>query len=639
MIFYTSWIICVALAGLVLVRYWSLYKIIATPGGPVRNDQVRARLLGMTRDIFLHRRLRRFRLSGLLHALIFFGFVILITAALQSLLVALLPLFEGSVTRVSLSWFGALQEYAGISVLAGVTLAAWQRYMMKPQRFRGSNARDALAIYCFVVAIALAMIAEFAGTRAVSGAAFSLAHPLSSLIASAAGHSLVANPAIPELIRWFHVFAILGFIAYIPGSKHRHIFLAGPNIYFRTLEPKGFLPEPNVRVRKEDGAGRLDLSWKDNLDVLSCTECGRCQAVCPAAASGSDLSPKLLITTLRDQVRGKSEIRFEAGIAESALWSCTTCRACMDECPIHIEHVPKIIDLRRMLVEETAIDPKLATAFTNLQKTGNSFGKPSKGRARWTKDLDVRIPDARSQAVEWLWFVGDVASFDPRAQETTRRLASLFYRSGLDFGILYDAESNTGNDVRRAGEEGTFRALAAANIEVLSQLQFKKIVTSDPHSLNALRNEYPSMGAAFEVHHHASVLAEALKSGRLGASQHAKGRKVTYHDPCYLGRYNEDYEAPRDLIKAAGYELIEMPRNRENSYCCGAGGGRFWMDDSDYRERPSENRIKEAMAVGNIERFVVSCPKDKVMYTAAVANLGLASTIKVVDVVDLMFEE
>lgn len=634
-----GWIATAALAAMMFARYFRLYKAIVVPGGPSRNDRRRERLLGMVQDIFLHQRLRRFTLSGLLHGLIFFGFLFLITAALQSIFGALFPVFDEAVSSVSLSWFGALQEFAAISVLAGVGLAAWHRYVMKPRRFRGSNGRDALLIYGFVLAIILSMMAELAALRVLHGLPFSISHPISSLLALLFPLSPPYDQIVLEAARWLHIFAILSFLVYIPGSKHRHILLAGPNIFYRSLKPKGWLPEPNQRILKDEAEDKIDLSWKDKLDVLACTECGRCQAVCPAAASGSDLSPKLLIMTLRDQSLGEGEVRYEAGVSESALWACTTCRACVDECPIHIEHVSKIVDLRRMLVENAAVEPKLAAAFTNLQKTGNSFGKPGKSRARWTKDLAFRIPDARDQPVDWLWFVGDVAAFDPRALETTRRLAELFHRAGLNYGILYDGESNSGNDVRRAGEEGSFRALASNNIAALSEAQFSRIVTSDPHSLNALRNEYPSLGGNFEVHHHASVLLAAVKDGRLASPKNADKTKVTYHDPCYLGRYNGDYDAPRALITAAGYDLLEMPRNRENSFCCGAGGGRFWMDDSDFSERPSENRIKEAIALGEIQRFVVSCPKDKVMYTAAVNNLGLADQIKVMDVVDLMFEE
>lgn len=636
---FVGWAVSSALAAIALIRFHRIYACLAVAGGPSRGDRAGERWRGMLKDIFLHKRLRRFTLSGVLHSLIFFGFLVLITAALQSMLAALFPASQGMVERISLGWFGALQELAGFAVLVGVILAVWHRYVVRPARFKGSSSRDALVIYLFITAIVAAMFVEFSATRALSDAGHSVLHPISSLLAAglfASGGDSTAT--VLDLARWIHVFAILGFVAYVPGSKHRHFLLAGPNIYFRSLKPKGYLPSPQLHVHKPSDKEPLALSWKDQLDVLSCTECGRCQSVCPAASSGAALSPKLVITTLRDQFQRGDGLRFEAGISPEALWSCTTCRACMEECPVHIEHLPKIIDLRRMLVEEAEVEPGLATAFTNLQKTGNSFGKPGKSRARWTKDLPQPVPDARKQPVDWLWFVGDVASFDPRAQETTRRLAELFQRAKMDFGILYDAERNSGNDVRRAGEEGTFRELASSNIDVLSQADFRRIVTTDPHSLNALRNEYPELGASYEVHHHASVLLNLVNEGRLGPVKKAGRLRVTYHDPCYLGRYNDDFDAPRELIMAAGYELIEMPRNRENSFCCGAGGGRIWMDDSALAERPSENRIKEAMALGDIERFVVSCPKDKVMYTAAVENLGLAGKLRVVDVVDLVYE-
>lgn len=423
----------------------------------------------------------------------------------------------------------------------------------------------------------------------------------------------------------------------MPGSKHRHFILAAPNIYFRSLKPKGYLPEPHEHIQKAEEDLPLDLSWKDQLDVLSCTECGRCQAVCPAASSGAPLSPKLVITTLRDQLQDGGPLRLEMGLSKEALWSCTSCRACMEECPLHIEHVPKIVDLRRMLVEEADVEPGLQNAFTQLQKTGNSFGKPAKARARWTKEVSQPIPDARKQEVEWLWFVGDVASFDPRAQETTRRLAEILQKAGVDFGILYEGERNSGNDVRRAGEEGAFRELAAFNMASLGQARFKKIFTTDPHSLNALRNEYAELGGNYEVYHHSALLLEILEKGSLTTTEVDEGMLVTYHDPCYLGRYNDEFDAPRALIAASGFNLVEMPRNRDKSFCCGAGGGRFWMDDSVFEERPSESRIKEAMAVAPIQKFIVSCPKDKVMYTAAVGSLGKSDDIQVVDIVDLIW--
>jgi Fe-S oxidoreductase len=280
----------------------------------------------------------------------------------------------------------------------------------------------------------------------------------------------------------------------------------------------------------------------------------------------------------------------------------------MDVCPVHIEHVPKIINLRRLAIEENRLPGGLQEALSNIGRSGNSLGRPARMRARWAMDLPFRVKDARDGPVDVLWFVGDYASYDPRTIEVTRQVAMLLSAAGVDFGILYDAEQNSGNDVRRAGEEGLFESLAQSNVSATEGCSFKRIMTTDPHSLNALRNEYQSLGASFEVVHHTRLFAEMLDEGLLEAAPGAGGA-VTYHDPCYLGRYNGEFDAPRRLIAAAGYSLVEMPRCRENSFCCGAGGGRIWVGDDGIAERPSENRIREALALGDVSVFVRGLPE------------------------------
>jgi len=462
------------------------------------------------------------------------------------------------------------------------------------------------------------------------------------------GLSADAAKSAHAFFYWTHILIILGFLVYIPGSKHRHMFLAAPNVFFRPLTPKGQLPPP-PKSSLPNGHATVqsyeDFTWKDLYDSLSCTECGRCQSVCPAHAGGAPLSPKTLIMDFRDGLMAQagvidapSHLPIAGGvIKEETLWACTTCRACMEVCPVHIEHVPKIVQLRRSLVEEGAVEPMLQEALTNFQSQGNSFGKPAKQRARWVKELGFRPKDARKEPVDILWFVGDFASFDPRAQQLTRMVAELLEKAGVDFGLLYDGERNSGNDVRRAGDEGLFELLAQHNIEALSACSFNRIMTTDPHSLNALKSEYPALGAEYEVLHYAQLLLDLIREGRLKPRASA-GLTVTYHDPCYLGRYNGGFDAPRQLLAALGHKLKEMPRNRENSFCCGAGGGRIWMDDALYGERPSENRIREAMALGDVSHFVVSCPKDVVMYTAAVQNLGLTESMTVRDLAELVTE-
>lgn len=307
----------------------------------------------------------------------------------------------------------------------------------------------------------------------------------------------------------------------------------------------------------------------------------------------------------------------------------------MEVCPLHIEHVPKIVDMRRQLVEQGSVPRTLQDALSAVQRTGNSMGKPPRQRPKWTKKLTFAVKDARKEPVDILWFVGDYASYDPRVEHITVKVAEILHAAGVDFGILFEAEQNSGNDVRRAGEEGLFEMLARSNIETIDACTYRRIMTTDPHSLNALRNEYAAFGKSYPVQHYTEVLDELAEADklRLKADQ---GGVVTYHDPCYLGRYNGGFDAPRRLIARAGYRLHEMGRCRENSFCCGAGGGRIWGDDAGVVERPSENRIKEALALGDVTRFVVACPKDTVMYTAAVQALGVQDHIKVCDIVDLI---
>ena len=593
------------------------------------------------REVGLHRRLLQMRLSGSFHLMIFSGFVVLLSAIVGDFGAGLFPGFSLRPIGGD-SWIALLQDVFAVVLILAIALAAWHRFVLRPVRFAGSNTVDATIIYVLVLLVVVSMLTEAAAAIA-GGAAPAGWRPVSRALAALladAGLTPEAAPRLRACAYWAHILAVLGFLAYIPGSKHRHMFTAIPNIFFRPLTPKGVLPA-SPPERGQVGISAVgQFSWKDVLDFASCTECGRCQAACPAYASGQPLNPKRLIMDLRDRVMADDAVLsgplLGGTISEQTLWACTTCRACMTVCPIHIEHVPKIVEMRRQLVEEARVSPGLQEAFANVQRTGNSMGKPGRQRARWTKDLGFKAKDARKEPVDVLWFVGDYASFDPRAQRITIAFAKLLHAAGVDFGILADAEQNSGNDIRRAGEEGLFQMLARHNIEALESCTFRRIVTTDPHSLNALRQEYPALGAAARpVLHHTDLLLELIEAGSLRLKP-GPGATVTYHDPCYLGRYNGGFSAPRALIARAGYRLHEMPRNRENSFCCGAGGGRIWGDEAGVAERPSENRIKEALALGDATLFVVACPKDMVMYSAAVEALNARDRLAVRDIVDLL---
>lgn len=628
------WILVFTAAALTAWRSRLYAFAIAKAPSAARFDQPMHRLHGVLTAVGLHRKMLRKPLSGVLHAIIFISFFVLFTATIDAFGSRLFPGFSlapfGGET-----WIAALQDIFSLLMLVGVGLALYQRYVLKPARFKGSSGRDAAIIYVLIVLIVGSLLFE-AAARILGGADGSW-RPVASALAGLLDRAGVSAQAGEELFYWLHVGAILAFLIYIPGSKHRHMFLAAPNIYFRNLEARGMAPAvPQTR----ETPGISDLSqfdWKQQLDLLSCTECGRCQAVCPAYAAGLPLNPKMLITDMRDALAaGTSAIPLVGGvISEETLWACTTCRACMETCPVEIEHLPKIIDMRRHLIDEGHVSSGLQDALSNLTRLGNSMGRPSKMRARWTKELGFPVKDARSEPVDVLWFVGDYASYDPRIQEVTRKVAELLTVAGVDFGILFDAEQNSGNDVRRAGEEGLFETLAQSNIDAINACSFKRIMTTDPHSLNALKNDYRHFGAAFDVLHYTALLAELIAAGKLDLVV-ADGANVTYHDPCYLGRYNGGFDAPRDLIRAAGYTLHDMLRCRENSFCCGAGGGRIWQGDDGVKERPSENRIREALDLGDVAYFVVACPKDKVMYTAAIDALGVTDRLKVVDIAELL---
>lgn len=454
---------------------------------------------------------------------------------------------------------------------------------------------------------------------------------------------------LSEVTWWLHNLVVLGFLILLPLSKHFHIITSIPNLFFSRLEPQSVKRPLATERGRAAGVASLagasaaisslpEFSWKQLLDMYSCTECGRCTAVCPATGSGSVLAPHQLILDLRDYAYGRGRTLPRGGedganerlVSDDVLWACTTCMACVEACPVGIEHVPTIIEMRRGLLEQGALDTQLQSTLETIARSGNAFGESARRRGRWTRELDFDIPDARTEPVEYLWFVGDSASFDPLSQATSRRLACLLRGAGVSFGLLYDGERNAGNDVRRVGEEGLFEALAAQNMDAFASAHFAAIFTTDPHSLNTLRNEYPEFGLDRPVYHYTELLVHLIREGRLSINRTLAGVRATYHDPCYLARYNRITNAPRELLGATGVTLVEMPRNGTNTYCCGAGGGSIWMKDAHTPERPSEQRIREAQALGELEYFVVSCPKDLTMYSDAATTLG--ADFEVVDI-------
>ncbi len=403
----------------------------------------------------------------------------------------------------------------------------------------------------------------------------------------------MASRVLERVFVWAHVLIIVSFLAYLPHSKHLHIATAAFNVYFTSTRARGRLEPLRFDVPEEEmrfGAGTVpDLTWKQTLDTFSCTECGRCQDVCPAWTTGKELSPKLLIMALRDQVfeEGPRLIRGEDGfepsplvpnaVTENVVWDCVTCGACVRECPVSIEHVDHIIDLRRHLVMiDSSFPTESEQMLRDVERASNPWGKPQTERADWAAELGVRVLEPGDPAPEVLYWVGCAASFDERARTAAQSTAKLLKAAGVDFAILGPRESCTGDPARRIGNEYLFQAHAEQNVGTLNEAGVTKIVASCPHCFNTLGNEYPDFGGDYEVVHHTELLADLVRSGRLQVNSGNEG--ITYHDSCYLARHNDVLEGPRELVEAVG-QPIEMERSGKRTFCCGAGGAHMWMEE------------------------------------------------------------
>lgn len=520
-----------------------------------------------------------------------------------------------------------------------------ENVLLNPKVRAGAHNRDSLIVGVFVI---------FHVSARLFGQAFRLSDgadpfmPIASFLNSIFGASQTGI----HIAWWVSIGWVLYILPYITRSKHTH-FTVGPiNLGLAKQNPRGQI-DPAAKV--DPGAKFLhDLSWKRVLDSYACVQCNRCQDVCPANFYGRPLSPSALEVNKRYLIKeatfGSHPDRLllpltETVISAEAVWSCTTCHACVSVCPVGNEPMADIIDIRRrMIVDGAELDSGVQNALQSLAANGNWMGKGKRLRGRWAKDMEFRIKNATEEPVENLWFVGDTASFDERVIPNTKMVARIFIQGGLDFGIMYQNESNAGNDVRRVGEEGLFEQLVEQNMEAFGKAQFKQIVTTDPHSFNTLKNEYPQFGGKFDVKHYTAVLARLFEEGKLTVKNKLSNYKVTFHDPCYLGRYNGGFTAPRKLLELVGVEFNEMPRNCENSFCCGAGGGQIWMGKVAPGERPAENRIKEALSTfeknpsDKKQLFIVTCPKDMIMYSDAVKTTGNEGRIEVRDLIQLVAE-
>jgi Fe-S oxidoreductase len=600
--------------------------------------------------------------SGVMHLLIFWGFTVqaigtAIALTQQPLFIPFLflPFPRGNAYLA----YELIMDLAGLGLIVGTLMAIFHRYGLRPERL-DNRWDDAYALALLLALPVLGFALEGLRILAVAPpwAAWSpVGNGVAWLLASV-GVTPLAAGALHRTLWWAHAIVACLFVASIPFTKLSHLVTAPLNIVLKPLWPEGALtPIENIEEAEVLGVGRLaEFTSGQLLAFDACVRCGRCQAACPAYLSGADFSPKRLIQSLRVQMVSEwlaadgrpaasdPEPLIGGPVPESALWACSTCGACLQACPVFVQPMHRVIDLRRYLsLSVGKLPATVASTYRNIINQGNPWGISAGERTHWTKGLGVRQL-TEGEEVDLLYYVGCCFAYDPRNQKVARAMVRLLQAAGVDFAILGDAETCCGETARRLGDEYLFQTLAAENIETLKKYRFNRIFTQCAHCFNTLKNEYPQFGGEFEVIHYTQLVAELLAQGRLtppasppeGGTEGGVGDKtITYHDSCYLGRYNGIYHEPREILQAIpGLRLVEMERSWANSFCCGGGGGQMWL------ETPAETRINlrrlEQAAAVEPDLIATACPYCLLMFDDALKIRGMAEQIEVVDLVELL---
>ncbi len=605
------------------------------------------RRIGETlRFAFAQKRMFRDFYAGVFHILIFGGFVVLTVRTIALVVEGLVPgfvLLPGAAGNL----YTLTKDVFEVLTLVGVAMAVFRRAFARPKRLDLSM--DAwLILFLIALLMVTDLVAEGAQAALVPALQTGWAPAVAAIARRLAGMDRARLQALYEWCWWVHLADILFFGNYLPYSKHFHIITSIPNIFFMNLAPMGKLKTVDLENTERFGASRVeDLTWKSMLDGYTCTECGRCREVCPTALTGKPLDPKIFIGDVRDAVYeatpgilaaasgrgngdgagdGRRKDLIGGWISEDTIWACTMCGFCTTACPVFIvPAVDKIVEMRRYLVLDKAEFPKeVQNAFRGMETNGNPWNIAASSRADWAKGLPVAtMSQVEGVEVEVLFWVGCAGSYEDRAKRVSKSLVEILNAAGVSFAILGTEETCTGDSARRMGNEYLFQMLAQQNVETLNGHKVKKIVTNCPHCLNCLKNEYGDFGGHYEVVHGSQLVAELIASGRVKLTTPIPDT-ITFHDPCYLGRYNGGYDAPRQILRAIpGLELKELERSREQGLCCGAGGGRMWMEEK-LGSRINQTRMQEIAAAGT-GSVGVSCPFCMVMIGNAKDEIGVAT--------------
>ncbi|MFA5307951.1 MAG: (Fe-S)-binding protein [Dehalococcoidales bacterium] len=582
---------------------------------------------------------------GINHFVLFWAFMILLVSNTEFLLNGLFPslsfsnLPDGAYFTLALIF-----DIMSLLALLAVVLAVIRRLFFPPP-YVEARSRDAFIILGLVAGLMIAFFGlnacEIAGGVDRAGAYMPVANLVAGwLPAGAAGLDTAAN-----VLWWIHAVILLSFLNYLPYSKHMHVLTSIPNCFFKSLDKINTQGREEFKKGNTFGVGQVaQFPWKGLFDSYSCTECGRCSDNCPATFTGKSLQPRLVIHDIKMNLleTGKKDAKElpliggegEGSVSEDVIWQCTTCGACMEVCPVFIEHVPRIVDMRRNLVEMKSKFPdELLTLFENMEQRSNPWGIAPAERTKWA--ADITVPSYEAGKTDYLFYVGCAGAFDARNRKTTLSLAKIFDKSGISWGTLGRDEMCCGDSVRRLGNEYVFDTMAQANVKMFKEKGVKKIITQCPHCFSTLKNDYKQYGVELEVVHHTELINQLIHDGKIKLNPAAELGNVVYHDSCYLGRYNGIFDAPREVISAAtGQAPAEMARNRDKGFCCGAGGGRMWMEEKE-GSLINVARVEEALKQ-NPDTVCVACPYCMTMFDDGLKDKEASEKVQVLDLAEIV---